>query len=527
MSDALSDLRCAYLAGEEVTTERLVPDAGSVSVRTGFGDTVAGRVRGGEARIAAVPVGTHAVELRSARGELLAEELISVSTAPGDDPIVAFATSFEAAAVPSTLRWLQRLRCTVVQIYDWMQSYSLPLGPPGEYRDRLGRTIDRDALETLIAGIRSLGAVAQAYAPICAADPGSHPDWGLHRNDGRPESLGDLLEIMDPGSAAWQADWLGHYGHAADVLGFAGFHLDTYGHPRAPVDGRGEPVRIEEGYRAFVRAVRAARPRDVLSFNQVNGVPAGFEPPPPPAFRYTEVWPPNDRWRHLEGLMARSAGGADRRGDTLAIYPPVWDGDRGSGLRTVVLSEAIATALGIGALIWGDDSGALRHPYYVDHERLRPEEAETALAWHRFGLRCRDLFRGGEDTSWYELGDENAAVTVRSRPSASPEPTGGTLFVRVVQHSRAIAVSLIDLSGSSSGSWFEPTEPGACRSAEVSALVAKPERWTAHAAVLGRQAGRFTPVEMGVASHREGQAITCRVPLVDGWTVVRFLNKEG
>jgi hypothetical protein len=48
----------------------------------------------------------------------------------------------------------------------------------------------------------------------------------------------------------------------------------------------------------------------------------------------------------------------------------------------------------------------------VNHERLDAEECRLVLGWHRFGLRCRDLFRPGfdanqVDTSWYELSDEN------------------------------------------------------------------------------------------------------------------------
>ena len=115
--------------------------------------------------------------------------------------------------------------------------------------------------------------------------------------------------------------------------------------------------------------------------------------------------------RRADGAQRRAA--RERQGDTLAIYPAgLGQAIATRGLRTVVLTEAIATALGIGTLIWGDAAGALRHPYYVDHERLTTAEADTALAWHRFALRCRDLFRGGQDTSWYELDDENAAVTV-------------------------------------------------------------------------------------------------------------------
>jgi dextranase len=524
---ALSDVRCAYQVGEAITSEQLAVGTRDALVRTAFGQVIPGVIAGASARVDGVPAGTHALELRSASGELLAEELVSVRRSPGEDPVVAFATSFDAGSVSATLRWLQRLRCTVVQLYDWMETYSSPLGPPGVYHDRLHRAIDRRALQSLIDGIRRLGAVPQAYAPVCAADPGTHPEWRLLRNDGAPESLGDLLEIMDPGSLEWQRHWLEQYGAAADTLGFGGFHLDTYGYPRAAADARGTPVSIEQGYASFVRAVRDGRPADLLSFNQVNGVPGGFAPPGPPAFRYAEVWAPNDRWRHLEGLRARSAADGAACGDTLAIYPPVWDGDRDAGLRTVVLSEAVATALGIGALIWGDAAGALRHPYYVDHERLTVGEAEIALAWHRFALRCRDLFRAGTDTSWAELGDENAAVTVAADVPVRPEPDGGSLFARVVHGARSITVSLLDLSGSARGSWSEPTARGHCATADVSALVARPDAWRASTAVLGRAGGRFEPVGLRAAAHREGRALTCRVPLVDGWSVVRFELEEG
>jgi hypothetical protein len=76
----------------------------------------------------------------------------------------------------------------------------------------------------------------------------------------------------------------------------------------------------------------------------------GTIPPGRPAFRYIEVWPPNKEWRHLEGLLARSVCTGARHGDTLALYPPVWSGGRSSALRTVVLSQAIATVLGASTL---------------------------------------------------------------------------------------------------------------------------------------------------------------------------------
>jgi dextranase len=519
------DLRAAYLVGEEIVIDDLPSNASEVIVRTALGVTFEATTLGGSARLRGLPVGTHAVEARSINGALLGEEFVGVRVCRGDDPIMGFATSFDSETLVPVLTWLRQLRVTVVQIYDWMESYSAPLAEQDSYHDPLGRPISRAALKQLIEGVRENGAVAQAYAPVCATDNefgATHSEWLLYRNDGSRQSLGNLLQIMDPGSREWQQHWIEGYGRAIDVLGFDGLHLDTYGYPRNALDISGQPVCVERGYAQFLDALRAARRSEVVSFNQVNGVPRGFSPPSPPAFRYSEVWPPNDRWRHLEGLLQRSAGSNPVHGDTLAIYPPVWQRPRSSALRTAVLSEAIVTALGANTLLWGDNYGVLCRPYYVEHEQLLEEEISTALEWHRFGLRCRDLFRQGVDTSWYELTDENASVVVSWAGDTTPEPVERALFARVRRDEELVVVSLLDLSGSSDGSWLSGTDAGNCDQAEVSILLDVPERWVAQAAVLGRNEGRFAPLEVGVTSHREGRALTCTVPVSGGWSVLRL-----
>jgi dextranase len=528
MTEVFRDLRTAYLINESVVTSDLPEGTADVLVRTSFGEVIPALLSDGLASVDGLPVGTHAVEARSNGDTLLAEEFVSVRSVRGDDPVMGFVTSFEDAARPTVTSWLRGLRCTVVQVYDWMEQYGSPLAEPGSYSDPLGRPIERSELERLIEEIKRMGAVAQAYAPVCAADEQfatAHPDWLLYRNDGAPQSLGALLWIMDPANRGWQQHWIEGYARALDELGFDGLHLDTYGYPRGAVDDEGEPVSIEQGYVDFVDAVREARPLEVLSFNQVNGVPRGFGAPAPPGFRYVEVWAPNDRWRHLEGLLARSAGGAPARGDTLALYPPVWAGERGEALRTCVLTEAVVTTLGASVLLWGDSNGVLSHPYYVEHETLSPEERSTVLGWHRFALRSRDLLRAGEDTSWYELADENAAVTVTCDAAVGPEPTGGSVFCRVRRGDGLVVVGLVDLTGSANGSWSAGTGPGICRSVEISILLASPESWRAQAAVLGADGGRFVDIVTDVGAHREGRALTCSVPLVAGWSVLRLQRK--
>jgi dextranase len=280
------DLRAAYLVGEEIVIDDLPTNVSEVLVRTALGVALAATTLGGSARIRGLPAGTHAVEARSINGTLLGEEFVGVRVHRGDDPIMGFATSFGSKTMASVLTWLCQLRVTVVQIYDWMESYSAPLAEQDSYHDTLGRSISRLVLEQLIEGVKENGAVAQAYAPVCATDEefaATHSDWLLYRNDGSPQSLGSLLQIMDPGSREWQQHWIEGYGRAIDVLGFDGLHLDTYGYPRNALDISGQPVSVERGYAQFLVALRAARESEVVSFNQVNGVPKGFSPPSPPA----------------------------------------------------------------------------------------------------------------------------------------------------------------------------------------------------------------------------------------------------
>jgi dextranase len=518
-------LPSAVVLGDDVVVDGLPVGTAEVLARTAFGKTFVGSISPDGGRFSDLPVGTHAIEARSVHGEVLGDDFVSVRANVGDDPVVGFATSFDSASAPAVLTWLRQLRCTVVQVYDWMERYSMPLAVTETYRDPLDRPIDLTALRHLIQGIRENGAVAQAYAPVCAADEPfalEHESWLLRRNDGAPESLGTLLQIMDPGNRSWRSHWIAEYGRALDALGFNGLHLDTYGYPRVSMDATGDVSTIDEGYEGFVRAVRAARPDVVISFNQVNGVPRGFVAPSRPGFRYAEVWPPNERWRHFEGLLERSAGAAPPQGDTLAIYPPVWNGERAAALRTAVLSEAIVTTLGAGVLMWGDDFGVLCHPYYVEHEQLHDYEIDGVLRWHRFALRCRDLFRDGVDTSWYELSDENASVTVTWNGATSPEPLGGSVYARVRRRDDTVVVSVLDLSGAPEGSWRHTSEAGSCREATVTVLVDSPEQWRVQAAVLGSNGGRFAPLESREVAHREGRALSCSVPLVDGWSVVRF-----
>ena len=437
---ALADLRAFYRLDEEVAVTDLPPGTERVVARPSAGGaTRPAAPTGGVARIGPLRAGTYAVEARAADGRLLGEELTTVGTHAGERPVLGFATSFEEEHVAPVLDWLRALRCTVVQLYDWMATYTAPLGPATGWADPLGRPVSFRALHSLAEGIRATGAVAQAYAPVYAADPpfaAAHPELLLYRGDGEPERLGDLLQITDPGNPDWQRRFVETYGSAVERIGFDGFHLDTYGYPWAARDATGRRVDMRAAYTSFLRALRRERPTDLLSFNQVNGVPPALELPGGPGFRYVEVWPPNDRWRHFEGLLDRSRaagnagpiGGRDgpRLRGTLACYPPVWGGEREAALRTVVCTEAVATCLGASVLVFGDLRGASVTPTTRTTSGCRGTRRPPCCA----GDASPSAVATCSSRARTRAGSSSATRTARSRRlegSTGPEPLGGAV----------------------------------------------------------------------------------------------------
>ena len=542
----LDDVRSFYKNETELTVAELPEGTAKVVAELASGRTVLAQLDG-NAKFNGLESGTYVIQAFDSSGRILAEEFTTIGSQQGERPVHGFATTFTDDAVGEVTAWNKALRSTVVQIYDWMYTYTEPLGSVDGWEDPSNRPVSLTALRSLADEFTSEGAIMHAYAPIYAvgnAFAAAHPEMLLYQDDGSPIQFLDQIVLANPANQQWQQHFISSYGDAADAIGFTGFHVDTYGYPRVAFDAMGVSVDMRAAYVEFLEALRNGRPRDLVSFNQVDGVPSAAQIATSPAFRYCEVWPPNDQWRHFEGLLDRSAGITGRlviptdaivRG-SIACYPPVWGIDTPSGpietslrpnaLRTALLTEAIVTQLGASVLIFGDRHAALCDPYYPKHARLDALEAQRVLQWRRFALRCRDLFIEGEDTSWYEIGDENGSVGVEADAPVRPEPSGGVLFARVTHNEFGIAVGIVDLTGSVNGKWSEGSAPGRLKSATITVLVGHTHEWRAHAAILGQDEGRFSEIESKDVKHRQGRALQIELPLVDGWSVLRVSKKE-
>ena len=547
-SQRFGELRAFHSTTEEIAFDDVPLRTARIRALLASGESFEA-VHGDRWTLSNLRSGTYAVQAIDESGRLLAESITTIGAHPGERPVHGFATSFKVDDVASILKWHRSLRSTVVQVYDWMASYTEPLGPKSGWEDPSHRPVSFDALRELATGLRAQGSVTHAYVPIYAVGHGfakQHPEMLMYDDHGEAIRFMDQIVLANPGNASWQRHFVESYGAAAEAIGFDGFHIDTYGYPRFAFDADGNAIDMRRAYESFLRFARNAWPDVLISFNQVNGVPSGARLAPGPRFRYCEIWPPNDEWRHFEGLLDRSSGvsgllgpGADRgevlRG-SIACYPPVWGIDRASGpvegpareasRRTVVLSAAISTQLGASALIYGDKGAALCDPYYPKHAILNSEELDEVTAWRHFTLRCRDLFVDGEDTSWYEIGDENGAVGIEAGAPVRPEPVGGSLFARVNHADGLVSVGVLDLTGSENGKWSEPTTPGTLSSVKVRVLVSHFESWTVSAAVLGASDEHFVALETVVVPHRQGRALEVTLPLIKGWSVLR-LRREG
>lgn len=542
------DVRSFYRSGEEIIVSALPKGTFRVVASRATGHVFQAKLDG-SARFTGLPAGTYSIEAYGAAGDLLIEELTTVGVHQGERPVHGFATSFKEEDISLVLEWHRALRSTVVQVYDWMASYTEPLGPETGWEDPSHRPVSLKALRSLAGGLKELGAVTHAYAPVYAVGnqfAADHPEILMYQGDGEAVRFLDQIVLANPANLEWQRHFVSSYGEAAKAIGFDGFHIDTYGFPRTANEVDGNPIDLRHAYESFLKFLRHAWPLELISFNQVNGVPSAMSLPDGPRFRYCEIWPPNDRWRHFEGLLDRTSGRAGVPGPplsrdelmrgSLACYPPVWGIDKPTGpvegiareasLRTVVSTEAIVTLLGASALIYGDKTAALCDPYYPKHARLSEQEAATVIAWRRFALRCRDLFLEGEDTSWYEIGDENGSVSVDASAPVRPEPVGGALFARVVYAEGLVTVGVVDLTGSENGQWSEPTEKGRVTSVAIRVLLDHPGSWMTTAAVLGAPSDRFAQISSKEVVHRQGRALEVELPLVSGWSVLRLEMRD-
>ncbi|HVU79518.1 MAG TPA: glycoside hydrolase family 66 protein [Gaiellaceae bacterium] len=395
-----------------------------------------------------------------------AHSALDVLSDPFSRPRYGFVSHYEARRDPAGVTEnARRLHLNAVQFYDWMYRHARLLPPQDGFTDALGQTLSLDTVRRLARELRHAGSLPLGYAAVYAVGKDDWPEWeaeGLYHADGEPWTLGDFLWIVDPSSERWLDHFVGDLQTALE-LGFAGFHLDQYGAPKAAVRRDGRVVRLERAFPALIERVHADAPEARLVFNNVNDFPTWTTARAPVDAVYFEVWPPHDRLGQLGTLITRARSFAPDKPVIVAAYLEQYAESDTSGRAAERLQLATVFSHGGTSLLHGEEHAVLIDPYYVRHAEQSPESYESTRRFYDFAVRHGDLLFDSaavEVTGSLACG-VNQEIFVEAGVPVGVECAPGALWLRVVRGSRGLLVHLIDLTGQEDDRWSSAKRAGA------------------------------------------------------------------
>ncbi len=382
---------------------------------------------------------------------------------------------------------LARFHLNVIQYYDWMYRHETLLPPAPEYTDPLGRSLSLDVVEEKIASCRDRGMASLAYGAVYGASrefAEAHPEWRLYNSGGDPATLGGWLSIMDisPGSS-WRRRLLGQFSGSLKALSFDGIHLDTYGTPkRACSRTKNRSVgtrpggkdnlylhRLEEEFPRLADDVRTAlsavRKDPGVIFNCVNNWPIKKIAESSVDALYIEVWPPHTEFEHLYRLIREARLVSDKPVILAAYMSPFSEAGSSSPKRTAAAENALALAYAVintsGGyhLIFGENGGVLRDPYYVNHGYLSSEGRGRFQRYADFSVAYRNILYGPEVSDiTLEFSGSDGDDFVFTGPAVSSLPRAGCVWTHITETADHVVISLVNLTVQKSSAWNEPRE---------------------------------------------------------------------
>jgi dextranase len=354
---------------------------------------------------------------------------------------------------------VRRLHLNAIMFYDWMYRHAELLPPEEEFDDALGRHVSLGVVRSLVAALQAVGSLPIGYAAVYAAGREHWPEWsedGLYHADGTPWRLGDdFLWLVDPSSERWLEHFVADLAVARERIGFAGFHLDQFGWPKAAARKDGSLVDLAEAFPALIERVRTGLGATGLIFNNVNDFPTWATAGAPQDAVYVEVWPPHDSLDHLAELVTKAKGLAPEKAVALAAYLSIFSEEEASARDAMRLLLATVFAHGGTCLLHGEEDAVLVDPYYVRHHRMDPVSLEAARAYYDFAVRYGDLLfdPAAVDVSRTHFGGINEEVRIESAVPVSANCAPGALWTRIVELHSGLLVHLIDLSSQDSVLW--------------------------------------------------------------------------
>jgi dextranase len=510
----LLPLKAAFHPDEDVRVE-LRGLGGPATVRLWHLDELVSEVHGSDVvSFGRLPPGGYGVEAGVARTAI---EVCETRSALRYGFAAEFASGRNADGLADTVR---RLHLNAVMFYDWMYRHARLLPPEDEFDDALGRRLSLDTVRRLAAAVAAAGAAPLGYAAVYAVGRDERDEWSseaLLHPDGTQWQLGDdFLWLVDPGSARWVRHLVGELRTALSEVGFAGFHLDQFGWPKAAVRPDGSEVDLAEAFPALIADVRGELDSATLIFNNVNDFPTHATAAAPQDAVYIEVWSPHDSLEDLTELVRAARGYAPRKPVCLAAYLSTLPADETGGAEAMRLMLAAVLSRGGTCLLHGEEAGLLVDPYYVRHHLISEATAAVARSYADFSVRFGELlFADGVDVTQTHWGGINEEIIVQSSVPVSAHAAAGSLWLYAVQSELGLVIHLIDLSAQSETAWDVPKRP-AGPSPQIKLAVARvASAWSFQVA-----SPETAPALTTLASEFDGRYDSVDIPPFSHWAMV-------
>jgi dextranase len=417
-----------------------------------------------------LPVGGYGLEATDGGGTT-AGTAVDVLADPFLRPRYGFVADYPAGHEPDELvGTVRELHLNMIQFYDWAHRYAHLVPDTDDYLDPLGRRLSLTTVRGMTAALAGVGALSLGYAAVYAVGGADWPDWqdtALVHADGEPHRFtDDLLLLVDPANPRWMAHFAGDLRQAMAEVGFAGFHLDSYGWPKRAFRVDGSVCDLADAFPELLSHVRDSVPDGVWMFNNVNDFPTYTTAGGAQQATYVEVWNPHTTLGDLGALAMRARAFGPDRPPILAAYLPHYaEADPVRSDAGAALVMATIVSHGASHLLVGEGGRVLIDPYYPRNFLPSEDSQDRRRRWYDFQVRYGDLFYAGhgvEVTRSFTGGiNEDLVLVAPDKAMVSTEAVAGSVWIRVVRVDDGLVVHLINLTAADETAWALPKDPPA------------------------------------------------------------------
>ena len=412
---------------------------------------------------------------------------------------------------------LAKCHITHVQYYDWSWKHDTLVALQNEYEDMMGKHNSLPVIKQRIAACHQHGMLAMAYGAVyasCREFRETHPSWGLYNAAGEPMAFINTFYYMDIESP-WRNHLINEYEKAIRDVGFDGIHMDTYGEPKRAFSENGTIRSLRNSFPAIIRDTHdyllkhGIQPH--LTFNNVGTWPVEDTRDCPQDAVYMELWPPMDRYCHLQAAIQKGGN----HPIVLAAYPAAFRTDipERAMYSQMILSSAIAMH-GATQLFLGEKNAVVTQGYYADYTVLTKEQINRIRSYEDFFVRYGDLLydRSLKDVTYTHFGGDN--VEYRIETPCSPDGEQGKLWISIRENEQRKIVGFVNLCGNEEDHWSTGKNKPQIQKGIILHVLTEKEPETVWYASPDDRSGSPVPLQHTATHQQYGLEITFTIPSI-------------